>query len=190
MFDRLDPKEGEILLWIQDHLRADWLTPIMKAITYLGEVGWFWLVVSIGLMIWKKYRPVGVVCLISLVTSFLVNTIVIKHLFERARPYETIGGLTSLVGKQSEYSFPSGHATAAFAVSVIIFMLMPKKFGIPALILAVAISFSRLYVGVHYPTDIIYGCVSATIFSVICALVYKKKVSQKYPAGDRIDQAV
>ncbi len=183
MFDRLDSKEGEVLLWIQDDLRAAWLTPIMKVITYLGEYGWFWLVVSMGLIAWKKYRPAGVLCLISLTGALLVNIIAIKHLFERARPYETIEGLTSLIGRQSQYSFPSGHASAAFAASVVIFMLMPRKIGIAAIVLAFLISFSRLYVGVHYPTDVLYGAISASIFSVFCVVVYRRKFADRFPTG-------
>ena len=97
MFDSLNQSEGKILIWIQDNLRVSWLTPIIKGITYLGEKGWFWIVLSILLIIWKKYRTVGVVSLISLVFSFLVNTIIIKHIFNRVRPYDAVEGLTRLV---------------------------------------------------------------------------------------------
>ena len=181
MFDSLNQSEGEILLWIQDHLRMGWLTPIIKTITYLGEAGWFWILTCIALIVWKKYRTVGVVSLISLAFSFITNTIIIKHIFNRTRPYEVVEGLTRLVGKQPDSSFPSGHTTAAVSVSMVLLLLMPRKFSIPAAVLAVLIMFSRLYVGVHYPTDVLTALVLTVIYSVIIVAIYKKKFSERFP---------
>ena len=181
MFDSLNQSEGKILIWIQDNLRVSWLNPIIKGITYLGEAGWFWIVLSILLIIWKKYRTVGVVSLISLVFSFLVNTIIIKHIFNRVRPYDAVEGLTRLVGKQPDSSFPSGHTTAAFSVAIVLLLLMPKKFGVPSLILAVLVMFSRLYVGVHYPTDVLTALILTTIYTVVIVMIYRKKFSERFP---------
>ena len=84
-------------------------------------------------------------------------------------------GLTRLIEKQSDYSFPSGHTAASFAAAVILFLQLPKKYGIPALILAVLISFSRLYLGVHYPTDVLAGAVSGTLIALAVHWIFEKK---------------
>lgn len=174
MVDTLIKLDGDILLWIQDNLRADWLDPIIKAITYLGNGGIFWILVCILLMLIKKTRATGAVCSCSLAVTFLINNLILKNVIARVRPYEAIESLTRIIGAQSDFSFPSGHSGASFAVAVVIFMEMPKKYGIPAVILAFLIALSRLYVGVHYPSDVIAGIATGTVYAVICVMVYRK----------------
>ena len=174
MIDTLIKLDGDILLWIQDNLRADWLDPIIKAITYLGNGGIFWILVCILLMLIKKTRATGAVCSCSLAVTFLINNLILKNVIARVRPYEAIESLTRIIGAQSDFSFPSGHSGASFAVAVVIFMEMPKKYGIPAVILAFLIALSRLYVGVHYPSDVIAGIATGTVYAVICVMVYRK----------------
>lgn len=174
MIDTLIKLDGDILLWIQDNLRADCLDPIIKAITYLGNGGIFWILVCILLMLIKKTRATGAVCSCSLAVTFLINNLILKNVIARVRPYEAIESLTRIIGAQSDFSFPSGHSGASFAVAVVIFMEMPKKYGIPAVILAFLIALSRLYVGVHYPSDVIAGIATGTVYAVICVMVYRK----------------
>ena len=156
MLDTLLKLDGDILLWIQDNLRAGWLDPIMKFITYLANGGALW----IGSC--------------SLAVTFLINNIILKNIIARTRPYEVVEGLNRIIGAQSDYSFPSGHSGASFAVAVVMFMEMPKKYGVPALIVATLIAFSRLYVGVHYPFDVIAGVLTGTIYAVITVAIYRK----------------
>ena len=104
---------------------------------------------------------------ISLLLEFLLNNLIIKNLFARIRPYEVIDGLILLVGKAPDYSFPSGHTGSAFALAVVIFMVMDRKYGIIALILASLMGFSRLYVGIHYPSDVLGGVILGVVTSVI-----------------------
>ena len=156
--------EAEILLWIQNHLRAAWLDPVMKEITYLGEAGWFWIVLSLVLILTKTYRKTGITCGTSLVLHLILE------------------GLTRIVGKQSDFSFPSGHTAASFAVAVVLLLRAPKKISIPAMILAVLISLSRLYVGVHYPTDVLGGAVIGTVCAFLAVWIVdaaEKKISEK-----------
>ena len=161
------PIEGPILLWIQDNLRNEILTPIFKFITNLGNVGWFWIACTILCLIFVKYRKVGLLSAFALIGSVVVNNLVLKNLIARVRPYEAIEGLTRLIEAQPDYSFPSGHAGASFAVAVIFFIYLPKKFGTPALILAFLISFSRMYVGVHYLSDVLAGGLISTAIALI-----------------------
>ena len=86
----------------------------------------------------------------------------LKHLIARSRPYDCILGLIPLITPPTDYSFPSGHTAASFAVGALLFRKLPKRYGIPALVLAALIGFSRLYLGVHYPSDVLAGALLGT----------------------------
>ena len=138
------------------------LTPIFRFITTLGNAGVIWIVLSVGLLIPKKTRRVGALALVSLVFSALIDNVILKNVVARTRPYDVIEGLTSLVGAQKDYSFPSGHTGSAFAAAVVLFLGLPKKCGIPILVFACLMGLSRLYVGVHYPSDVLGGALIGT----------------------------
>ena len=182
--------EGQILLFIQDNIRTDFLDPVMLFITRLGNAGIFWIAVTAVLLLIKKSRKVGVCCLIALLLQITIVNGVIKNLVGRIRPYDVVEGLNCLVGVQKDPSFPSGHTSSSFAVSWVIFRKMPKKFGIPALIIATLIALSRLYVGVHYPTDVIAGVVFGILLALgamfltdkLFAYLEKRKASKQNPA--------
>ena len=150
MLDTLLKLDGDILLWIQDNLRAGWLDPIMKFITYLANGGALWIGICVLLLILKKTRTTGIVCSCSLAVTFLINNIILKNIIARTRPYEVVEGLNRIIGAQSDYSFPSGHSGASFAVAVV------------------------MYVGVHYPFDVIAGILTGTIYAVITVAIYRK----------------
>lgn len=166
--------DGDILLWIQNYLRNDMLTPVFKLITILGNAGFIWILITCILVIYKKTRQSGIVTAVSLAITFLVNNLVIKNLFHRTRPYEVLDGLQILIEKQSDFSFPSGHTAAAFGTAAAVYLLFPKKYGVPALAFAFLMGFSRLYVGVHYPTDVIGGALAGTAVALGTVLGYRK----------------
>lgn len=149
--------EAYILLGIQEYVRNPILTPIMKFITTLGNGGIIWILLAILLILIKKTRKIGATVMLALLFSLLVNNGILKNLVARIRPYEVIDGLNLLVKKAVDYSFPSGHSGASFAAATVIGCFLPKKYGIPAVVLAGLIAFSRLYVGIHYPTDVLFG---------------------------------
>ena len=158
--------DGNILLWIQEYVRNDFLTPIFKFITMLGDEGFIWIAIALVLLFIKKYRKAGISVGVALLGSLLFNNMLIKNLVARTRPYRVIETLTILIEEPGEFSFPSGHTSSSFAAGVVLFMLLPRKYGVPAMILAFLIGISRLYVGVHYPTDVLGGMVMGTLLAV------------------------
>lgn len=152
--------DSRILLLLQDKVRNPILNPILIGITTLGNAGAIWIVITAALCVCKKTRHIGIICACSIAASFLINNLLLKNLVGRIRPYEVITGLQPLVTKPIDHSFPSGHTSSGFSVAWILFRNMPKQFGIPAVLLAALIGFSRLYVGVHYPTDVLIGMIS------------------------------
>ena len=149
--------EGRFLLFLQDSVRNPVLDKIMQFITSLGDAGLIAIAACIILLCIRSCRQAGITASLSLILDFVVVNLVLKNLFARIRPYEVFLDLQLITHKPSDFSFPSGHAGACFAVASAIFLCMPKKAGIPALAVAALISFSRLYVGVHYPTDVLGG---------------------------------
>ncbi len=149
--------DGEVLLFLQEYIRNPVLDVIFKAITHLGDKGAIWIVLGVLLLFFEKSRRAGVLVLFSLFMSLLINNMVLKHVFSRTRPYEVVEGLIPLIPAPRDFSFPSGHTASSFAAAISIYRTMPKIFGVSALILAGLIALSRLYVGVHYPTDVIGG---------------------------------
>lgn len=171
--------EGDVLLWIQDNLRNPVLDAICKLFSYVGAHGELAIAVGLLLLIIPKTRLKGIFCTLSLGTTFLMSNLIIKNIVQRPRPYTVTDGLTSLMGVMNDYSFPSGHSSSTFSVMFAVFLLMPKKFGIPALCASVFMAYSRLHVGVHYPTDVIAGSLIGIFFACLYSFIYKKKFAPK-----------
>ncbi len=166
--------DGNILIWIQEFLRNPVFDPVMKGITALGNAGIFWIIATVILLIPKKTRRVGLMSAFALLGSLLINNILLKNLVARTRPYYVVEGLIPIVKKPSEFSFPSGHAGSSFASAWVFYRNLPKKYGVWLLILAIAISFSRLYVGVHYPSDVLAGMVTGIMCGYLGEWIVKR----------------
>ena len=161
--------DAGILLWIQEFIRNDFLTPVMKAITMSVDGGIFWIVLSVILICIPKTRKTGMCSALALVFSVIICNVLLKNLFGRIRPYEVIDGLNLLVKAADDPSFPSGHTSASFAASVAMLLSSNKKskpYAIAAVVYAFIVGFTRLYVGIHYPTDVICAAIIASAFAV------------------------
>ena len=171
MLETLLNIDGGVLLWIQEYLRTPILNAIMIFITTLGDKGYIWIAATIALLIPKKTRKIGVMSAIALLGSLLINNELIKNLVKRPRPFVTFTDLQILIPTPSQYSFPSGHTSSSFAAAAVFYRHLPKKIGIPSIILAGLIGFSRLYIGVHYPTDVIAGVVMGVFLSYLAEIL-------------------
>lgn len=171
MLEFLGNLDGNILLFLQEYVRNPVLTPVMRLITTLGNGGAIWIVLTILMLVIPRTRKIGCMSLLALIGTLLVNNMLLKNLVARIRPYEVIEGLTYIVREPVDYSFPSGHAGCSFSVACIMYRRLPRRYGVPALILAVLISVSRLYVGVHYPSDVLFGVVSGIVISYVAEAI-------------------
>ena len=162
------------------------MDPIMIFFTHLGDEGIFWIALSVVLLLFKKTRKLGLASLVSIVCVSFMNSIVLKDLFGRLRPYLIDSACWERVAtdgwhytmpfenlKEKSFSFPSGHTATSFGAAFGIFYIDKKK-GIVPLILAALIGFSRIYIHVHYPSDVIGGVITGILFSLIaCLIVFK-----------------
>ena len=167
-----------ILDFIQNNLRSAFGDIFFPFITMLNERGEIWISIALIFFIFKKTRKLSIVILISLAFSALFGNLVLKPIFERARPFLSNPSIVLLINAPKGYSFPSGHTITSFASAVPIFMFS-KKLGIPALILASLIAFSRLYLYVHFPTDVLAGILLGTCVSIIIYKFAFKKAEYK-----------
>ena len=159
-----------ILDWIQAHLQSGFMDKFMPFITVFGDAGIFWMIIAALLFIFPKTRRTGLGMAIAMMIGLLVCNVTLKPLVARMRPYDLQAELgvtiNLLCGLQHDFSFPSGHTIASFEAAVVM-LRNSKKLGIPAMILAVLITFSRLYLYVHYPTDVIASIILGTLFAFI-----------------------
>lgn len=171
--------DGQILLWIQEFLRHPVLDNIVVAITHLGDTAGIWIVLTVVLLAFKKTRGIGMAAALALLFSLLITNILLKNLVARIRPYEVVEGLTILISKPVDYSFPSGHTSSSAAAALAIWRNAPRKYGIAAIVLAMLISLSRLYVGVHYPTDVLGGAAAGYFAAWLADGVMKLRMKKE-----------
>lgn len=131
-----------------------------------GSYGHLWLIIGALMCIFKKTRKCGIGVLLSYALVYLTGQLILKDIIARPRPCHLDQTVELLVSRPSSYSCPSTHSAWAFAAASVIFM-NHRKTGIAALIIAALIAFSRLYLFVHFPTDVLFGIV----LGVICAIV-------------------
>ena len=148
--------EFAILDWIQANMRNPTLDLLMPAITALGNSGLIWLLLAGILLLTPKHRRAGAAVLARLVLEIICCNMVLKPLVARVRPCDVNTAVQLLIARPDDFSFPSGHTGASFAAAAALFADR-NRLWIPSLILSLLIAFSRLYLYVHYPTDILAG---------------------------------
>ena len=146
-----------ILHFIRDNLACGFLDFVMPKLTLLGDKGIIWIAISLVLIATKKYRKCGLLCLAGMVIGLVVGNVFLKNLAARPRPcwIEDVNMIVSIPG---DFSFPSGH-TLSSVIGATILTKTDRRFGYAAIPLAALIAFSRLYLYVHFPSDVLAAAV-------------------------------
>lgn len=175
----------QILLFIQEHFTNPVFNVIMPFVSFIAENGVLWLAVAVLMLFFKKSRRFGVMVIIAVAAGFLIGELGMKNIVCRIRPCNEYPALHQMIVEApTSFSFPSGHSCSSFAAATIIFFY-DKRFGVPALILAATIAFSRMYLFVHYPTDVLCGICLGIVMAVLTYTVYKQLVKcGKLSKGD------
>jgi len=176
--------ELKILDWIWNNLRSPLMDSIWKGITHLGDAGIIWLIITLGLLILPKTRKIGWTCALALLLGFITTNGILKNLVQRPRPF-TYRDIELLIKAPIDYSFPSGHTTSSFAMVFALVLQrndLEKNIGIhrkwiliPLLVLASLVAFSRIYLYVHFPTDVIGGLIIAYPCAYLSYYILNKK---------------
>lgn len=154
------------------------LDKVMIFFTTLGNAGILWLVLSIIFLCTKKYRKCGTAMLLSLVLGLIFGNIILKNVIARPRPCWINSSVEMLIAVPKDFSFPSGHTLASFGAATPIFYYH-RRFGIIAYIVAAVIAFSRMYLYVHFPTDILTGLILGILLGLLSCLIVNKFLKQK-----------
>lgn len=165
--------EIQILDWIQG-FHTPMGDTLMTFITSLGDAGKIWIILTIILLVMPKTRKTGVVMAIALILDLILCNGILKNLVARTRPFDVNTSVQLLIAKPHDYSFPSGHTAASFAAVAALYFAGEKKMCAPALVLAVLIACSRMYLYVHYPTDILGGMA----VGILCGYLANKVVQR------------
>ena len=159
----------KLLLALQK-LRNPFLDRMMVCTTRLGDSGAVWILLAIIFLFTKDYKICGVTIILAIILSGFIGNLVLKNIFARKRPCWVNKDVRILIDMPRDYSFPSGHTSASFAAAAAI-LFFYKTIGFAALILAVLIGFSRLYLFVHYLSDVLSGVVLGTLCGVASYLI-------------------
>ena len=174
--------DQSIMLWLQDVVRNPLLSKFLVPLTAIGYAGTLWIILSIVMLFFRKTRKVGWISLLTMLVCYLCNDILLKELVQRPRPFMDLPQLQVIESKPTSWSFPSGHACSSFAAaSTYSRGEEPRWLKGLFWFLAVAMVFSRPYVGVHYPSDVLTGACIGLLGS---ALMWRL-TSQRY---DRLEE--
>ena len=174
MVDWITEIDFSILDFIQENLRCVFLDWLMPRISALGNSGIIWILIAIVFLFSKKYRKQGIVLAVGLLAGLLIGNLTLKPLIARMRPNWINTDIVLLIGNPKDYSFPSGHTLSSFIAAFLI-TLNNKRLGAFALPLAALIAFSRMYLYVHYPSDILGALILATIIALTVHKIFYRK---------------
>lgn len=177
------PFELSILDFIRTHLQCGFMDTVMPIITKLGDGGFIWIIGSAVMLILPKTRKIGVAMAVSLILEVICCNIILKPLVARVRPCDVNTAVSLLIARPTDYSFPSGHTGASFAAASAMFF-GKNRLWIPAAAIAVLIAFSRLYLYVHYPSDVLAGALLGTMLGWLGNLAVERMGRIHYSGGN------
>ena len=166
--------DEQALVWIAQNIRNGLLDPLMMFYTKLGDAGLLFIALGLVMLLFKPTRKAGFSALCAMIIGLVVVNLTIKPLVNRPRPWVVIEGFEYLVWEKDPKSFPSGHTNAAFAFALALCMAAPKRWmKITAVCMAVVMGLSRLYVGVHFPSDVLVGALIGSLCGLAGAWVVR-----------------
>lgn len=168
--------EFDFLYALQD-LRTPALDNIMAFLSNLGDHGLFWIAIGVILLIIPKYRKGGWQMLFAMLLTFIVGNLILKNVVDRARPCQIDETINLIVNIPSDASFPSGHTMNGITAAITL-LFIDKRMGIPALILAICIAFSRMYNFMHFPTDVMAGAFIGIASACFMQWLFNNKISK------------
>ena len=184
--ERLLEMDGQLLLWIRETFGNPVLDRIMIFISSLANKGMLWIGIGMVLLLLgvkgRKWSERGLLVLLSLALNAVICNVWLKPMVARTRPYDLLG-YEILVRRLGDYSFPSGHTSASFAAATALYAI-DRRWGTAAYILAVLIGFSRLYLGVHFPTDVLAGAVIGILAAKAAQWILEKKLHFRFHSSE------
>lgn len=179
----MNPFDSAVMTFVQSGFHNPVTDTVFPAVTYLGESGIFWILLSLLIIAMGRkngWRTTGCLMLAAMLLGLLLGEIALKNIICRPRPFQEMPEISLLIPPPSGYSFPSGHSCASFAAATIIF-LKDKRPGTAALALAALIAFSRVFLFVHYPTDVLAGSLLGVLCALAAAYGYRRLFQKKAP---------
>ena len=162
-----------ILDFIRDTFSTRFLDVFFSTVTRFADHGIGWIILSVLLIAFKKTRKMGVSMGLALIIGYIMGNMFLKNVIARVRPYDFVGNVDLLVNKLSDFSFPSGHTLCSFEGAFAVF-IRNKRWGIAAIIFAVLIALSRLYLYVHYPSDVLVGALMGVAIAYLASFIVDK----------------
>lgn len=159
----------KILDFIYYHLHNPVLDKVMIFLSFIGNGSLIWIIIASLLLFKKRYRKVSFMLICSLILTSILGELMLKPLIHRIRPFLNQPLIKILVPLPHSFSFPSGHTAQSFAAVGILAKAF-KKYQLYIIVLAALIAFSRIYLFVHYPSDVLGGL----LLGLACAEIIKK----------------
>lgn len=159
-------------------IHTPFLNRIMVIFTKLGNGAFiWWITLCFPFLLMKKYRATGVYLTLALGVTFVLGEIIIKHIIGRMRPSSKLDDDELIIKRPKDYSFPSGHTASSFTAFTVILLRCSFYFWLPVLLVAVIIGFSRMYLRVHYLSDVVCGAALGIISGVLCTIIFEHQLS-------------
>lgn len=172
-FELITPADTAILDFVQEYIKCGFLDVVMAFFSFIGESGAIWIAAAIAMLFSCRTRSMGIMVMCAMALGFVTGEIAIKNIICRPRPFITNPDIVLNIAPPSGYSCPSGHSCSSLAAATVM-LFKDKRFGIPALCVALLIVFSRLYNYVHYPSDVLLGMMLGVVSALIIVFIFRK----------------